>query len=167
MRNEETYVLREQLGVVPINMMLGAHPADTFALKRTYSQARATMHDLGIVERIEEAWFGGGVGEVVAVFLFRFVDLDGNNLYGWLVCGDVPWFFTLVADGDFSKAILERYVNLAYQWNVDGGTEPEGCFFGPYHSELTDDLTRRLLFIEREVVRLMPLPTLTQPSSSS
>jgi hypothetical protein len=43
---------------------------------------------------------------------FRFVELDSNELYGWLICGDISGFFTLASDGDFSKAILERYVSV-------------------------------------------------------
>jgi hypothetical protein len=109
---EDAFMFREHLGVVPVERMTGGSPADTLALKRTYSEARSTMRSLGIVQRVEEVWFGGGIGDIVAVFLFRFVDLDGNEQYGWLVCGDIPWFFTPVTNGDFSKAILERYVTL-------------------------------------------------------
>lgn len=157
-RDEDALMFRESLGVVPIDRMLGHSAADTFALKQTYSEARSTMRALGVVQRIEEAWFGGGLGGAAAVFLFRFVDLDGNELYGWLICGDIPWFFTLVSDGDFSKGILERYVALTRQWNLNGGTEPDRCFFGPYHPELVEELTRRLTFIEERILPSMPLP---------
>jgi hypothetical protein len=155
--DEETLTIQERLGVVPVDRMLGGTPSDTFTLKQRYSEARSIVSALGVVQRIDQAWFGGGVGKIVAVFLFRFRDLDGNDLGGWLVCGDIPWFFTLVSDGDFSKVILERYVSLARQWNLSGGVEPDRCFFGPYHADLSDDLSSRLSFIEREVVPLMPL----------
>jgi hypothetical protein len=155
---EDAFMFREHLGVVPVERMIGGSPADTLALKRTYSEARSTMRSLGIVQRVEEVWFGGGIGDIVAVFLFRFVDLDGNEQYGWLVCGDIPWFFTPVTNGDFSKAILERYVTLARQWNLSGGVEPESCFFAPFHRALVDELESRLLFIEQRVLALMPLP---------
>lgn len=157
-QDEDNLIFRERLGVVPVDRILGGSPEDTFALRRMYTDARAILRALGIVQRIDEAWFGGGVGKIVAVFLFRFTDLDGNELYGWLICGDIPWFFTLVAEGDFSKAILERYVGLARQWSVSGGIEPEGCFFGQHHAERVDELTSRLRFIEQEVVPLMPIP---------
>jgi hypothetical protein len=157
-RDEDALMFRENLGVVPVDRMLGRSPADTFALKGTYAEARSTMRTLGVVQRIEEAWFGGGVGGAAAVFLFRFIDLDSNELYGWLICGDIPWFFTLVSEGDFSRAILERYVALAREWNLSGGVEPDGCFFGPYHAELVDDLMRRLVFIEQTIVPIMPVP---------
>jgi len=49
-------------------------------------------------------------------------------------------------------------VNLARQWNLSGGVEPEGCFFGTYHGELVDELSKRLLFIEQNIVPLMQLP---------
>jgi hypothetical protein len=149
---------REHLGVVPIDRMLGDTPQETFALRRTYSEARATMKALGIVQRIEQAWFGGGIGEVVGVFLFRFVDLDGNDMFGWLVCGDIPWFFAPFTEGDSSRGVLERYVALARKWNAAGGVEPECCFFGPYHGELASALNTRLQFIEERVVPLVPLP---------
>ena len=116
------------------------------------------MQALGIVQRIEEAWFGGGLGGAAAVFLFRFIDFDGEELYGWLICGDVPWFFTLVSEGGSSKAILERYVRLARQWDRNNGVEPDGCFFGPHHPELAEDLAGRLAFIEERIVPAMPVP---------
>ena len=149
---------RQRMGVVPIALMLGADPEDTFALKRTYSKARSILSDLPFVERIEEAWFGGGLGEIVAVFLFRF-QFENDSHYGWLVCGDIPWLFAPTIDSRSSKAILELYLDRVREWNRNGGTEPEYCFIGTYHPDLTDELERRLQFIEDQILPLMPKPT--------
>lgn len=143
--------LRERFGLVKINQMLGSDARDTFQLKDRYAEARAILQQTQSVQRIETAWFGGGSGRIIAIFLFRFTS-GGQVTHRWVLCGDIPWFSTPYLEGDTSASALARYLEQARQWNANGGIDPAESRFSPFHTEWVDELSARFQFIEERIL---------------
>jgi hypothetical protein len=58
-------------GVVPIEPMMGDDSEDTALLGQMLEGARDYLRSFSWCESIDSAYFGGGIGGILAIFLFR------------------------------------------------------------------------------------------------
>jgi hypothetical protein len=66
-RNESVSVS----GVVPIERMMGDDSEDTALLGQMLEDARDYLRSFSWCESIKSAYFGGGIGGILAIFLFH------------------------------------------------------------------------------------------------
>jgi len=101
------------LGVVrPVEEMDGGDAGETAVLREMFEAARAYLGSQRWCRRIERAFFGGGVGKVVAVFLFEIDAPPEVDRWLWVIEGDLPSAY-LVTDDAPTPADAEHAGMLA------------------------------------------------------
>jgi hypothetical protein len=75
-------------GVVPVELLAGGDDEDTALLRGMSQDAEAYLRSFSWCKEVQGSFFGGGVGGIIAVFLFNiraaqtrcgFVDLDNRR----------------------------------------------------------------------------------------
>lgn len=139
-------------GVVPVNKMIGEDEEDTVLLRGMAADADAYIRSFSWCRNVSRTFFGGGVGGILAVFLFNIEpsrpDIDR---WIWIVVGDIPSAYLPLEDARspaevFSTYIhgLTRWVQLAWQGkqgNADDGVPPVNI---PATPEWAGELEKRL-----------------------
>src|SRR4051812_48819734 len=99
--------------VVPAAMLAGEDAEDTALLRGMLERASQYLRSFRWCADIEEAYFGLGVGGVVAVFLFRIRPAQtGVDPLLWVVVGDVPSAYLVTDRAPSPACALEGYVEL-------------------------------------------------------
>ena len=145
-------------GLTPADDLAGEDEEDTRLLRELAGDARTYLEGHDWCERVEELWFGGGVGGIVAVFLARHdpprPDVDA---WLWVVVGDVPPLYLVTDDQPRPRDVLQSYVEWRHDWveAVRAGepTDDLPPVNVPETREWADQLASRLEFIEREVIQ--------------
>ncbi len=147
--------MREAIsGVVSVSAMLGEDWEDTQALRADLTDAKHVLRQEDVDRAIREAWFGGGVGGVMSVFLFGYSTGRGIVEYAWVVVGDIPWATLPAASGDSPALIAEKYLAGIERWVNSSGREP-GAVLRLYHAydpDLAVGLRSRLRFMRERVL---------------
>lgn len=103
--------------VVPVSHMAGEDAEDTELLKGLLAEAESYLASFDWCERLEEAYFGLGVGGIVAVFLFRVrparPDVDD---WLWVIVGDLPPAYLVTDSAPNAACALEGYLGLMQEW---------------------------------------------------
>lgn len=78
-------------GVVPIDDMRGDDSSDTELLRADYEKARAFLLKQTGCFGLGEAYFGEGIGGILAIFLIE-IDPAPTDVDSWLwvIVGDIP-----------------------------------------------------------------------------
>jgi|SRR5579859_128351 len=104
-------------GVIPINQLFGEDKLDTRLLKDMASEARNYLQNFHWCKRILDAYFGDGVGGIVAVFFFHIepsrTDIDE---WLWVVVGDVPSAYLVIDNATTPSLALEGYIEEMSKW---------------------------------------------------
>lgn len=144
-------------GVVPIAAMRGDDDDDTARLRPMFEQASSYLRSFAWCREIKEAYFGLGVGDIVAVFLFG-IERAKEGAYEWLwvVVGDLPPACLLTGEAKHPAAALDGYVFEMERWveAVTSGSSVDGLIpvNAPPSLEYADLLKRRLVFLHRYVL---------------
>lgn len=102
--------------VVPIAKMKGENAEETLLLRNAFAEASSFLRAFEWCSDIKEAFFGRGIGGVVAVFLFRIEPLGSVDEWLWVVTGDLPSAYLVADDAPTPVVALELYCELMDDW---------------------------------------------------
>jgi hypothetical protein len=104
-------------GIVPIDQLLGDDEEDTKLLQAMAIEARNFLETFSWCKGIRDAYFGDGVGGVLAIFLFR-IEPSSEDVDEWLwvVVGDIPPAYLVVEDSPLPSLALEGYIQEMSKW---------------------------------------------------
>ncbi len=125
--------------------MKGDSAADTQLLNEMADEAKAFLSAFEWCARIEESYFGCGVGGVVGVFYFRIVPATGGvDEALWVVVGDVPPAYLVTDESPTPSAALRAYVDQMKEWvsAVEMGQSVEDLI--PVNAPATPETARAL-----------------------
>jgi len=141
--------------LTPGSKIAGEDAEDTALLVAMREDAAGYLKSFEWCTGVTEAWFGCGVGGVVAVFLFEITsDSDDADSTLWVVVGDLPPAYLVTDDAPTPTEALRCYVSEMRQWvNAVRESEPLDDVI-PVNvaptPENADKLDTRLSFLERE-----------------
>jgi hypothetical protein len=77
--------------VIPLEQLFGEDEEETQLLRSMAAQAETYLSGFAWCQSIKAKYFGAGVGQVLAVFLFSIVPSRANvDEWVWVVVGDIP-----------------------------------------------------------------------------
>ena len=149
----------EVSALTPTEQMKGFDPDDTRQLRQMAKEAQSFLLSFSWCKDIEKGWFGWGIGNVCAVFLFRITPTKKNvDKWLWVIVGDLPPAYLVPDNSPTPTDALEGYVELMQEW-VDAaraGESVEGLI--PVNAAPTEAnaaaLSSRLDFLRKKVLRL-------------
>jgi hypothetical protein len=104
-------------GVVPVHSMKGEDGKDTLLLLQMSHDAEAFLRSFSWCGDVQTSFFGGGVGGVIAVFLFNIQptrpDIDP---WIWIVVGDIPSAYLPIEDAKTSAEVFKTYLSGMLKW---------------------------------------------------
>lgn len=100
----------------PTTQMRGEDNDETRELQRTLEEARSYLGTFTWCSRIEEEFFGFGVGGIVAVFLFRIQPVGKVDPWLWVITGDLPSAYLVTDRAPSPVKALEVYCELMEDW---------------------------------------------------
>ena len=78
-------------GVVPVELITGDDDEDTALLRRMAQAAEAYLRSFSWCKEVSGSFFGGGVGGIIAVFLFNIRPArPAGGSWIWIIVGDIP-----------------------------------------------------------------------------
>jgi hypothetical protein len=140
-----------------IDSMLGEDDGETRELRELYKRAENFLKAFNWAGKIERAYFGLGVENIVGVFLFAFIPKspDVDNLL-WVIVGDIPPAYLVTDDAPDSARALQVYIREMRNWiaAVKAGRSVSDLIpvDAPPTMGNANDLSVWLDFIEREIV---------------
>jgi hypothetical protein len=104
-------------GVIPIGQMVGDDPKDTELLRDHYDEARAFLLNQKWCFGLGSAYFGDGIGGVVAVFLIEIDPVpSGIDRWLWVIVGDIPSAYLVLDNCPTPSEALKCYLSLMHEW---------------------------------------------------
>jgi hypothetical protein len=148
--------------LVPTAEMQGEDSDETAALHRMLEAARRYVEAFSWCEGIDASYFGLGVGDVVAVFLFGIrparPDVDE---WLWVIHGDLPPAYLVTDNSPNAACALQGYIELMDEWvkaaATGGSVEDLIPVNVPPTPEWAATLARRLRFLEEHVLVRYPI----------
>jgi hypothetical protein len=144
--------------VVPASQLTGDDEEDTSLLKGILGEAEEyILAQQKWCPSIKNAYFGFGIGRVVAVFLFEIIPKSQNvDDYVWVIVGDLSPLYITTEDAPNPACALNEYLGAMEKW-VDfalNGKIDEKC--PPVEAEPTKEhgemLKQRIKFIDEEIL---------------
>jgi hypothetical protein len=146
----------------PARAYQGETEFETKMLSRYLDEATAFLESLSWCTEVRAAYFGVGVGGVIAVFLVEVVVKGVELEWLWVVAGDLPPAYVAADRAPTPCAALSAYCELLERWveAVRQGTLGAAIFPLPLEptTELATELSSRLATLRRIV-----LPALCPP----
>lgn len=96
--------------------MSGDSEEGTLLLRKNLDDAKHYLGAFRWCRRIQEAYFGMGVGGVVAVFLFHIDPAPDADEWLWVIVGDVPSAYLVTDNIKSPDAALDVYCDLMMGW---------------------------------------------------
>ncbi len=143
--------------VKPVSLMRGDDQGETRELKQMLLEAQDYLQSFAWCPPFVSRYFGGGIGGVVALFLFEFARaIDDGDSWLWVVVGDLPSAYFVPDDAASPRAALEVYCNLMEDWSdavIEGGdlddVYPIAVAATVEHAQM---LKSRTAFLRKEVM---------------
>jgi hypothetical protein len=113
-----------------LDSMQGDSTQDTQLLKQMFQEASAFLHQFDWCLDISKAFFGFGIGGVVAVFLFNIKpSADEVDSWLWVIVGDLPPAYIVLDQSPTPEAALRNYVEEMRLWieAVRTGGDLQAC----------------------------------------
>jgi hypothetical protein len=144
--------------VCPAVQMVGEDEEDTRLLGTMLAEARSYLSKHNWCGRIEEEYFGFGVGGIAAVFLFRIRPAKPSvDPLVWVVVGDIPPLYISTDDAPNPACALDAYLGAITHWAkaaIAGGSMKG---MPPINADPTKEngqkLMGRIEFIDRELLK--------------
>jgi len=103
--------------VVPVEQMEGDDDEDTALLKEMSKRAKDYILSFRWCDSIESGYFGGGVGKILAIFLFKINSTNPEvDPWEWVVVGDIPPAYLPLEDAGTSLEVFDLYVGGMKRW---------------------------------------------------
>ena len=139
-------------GVTPVHSMMGDDEQDTLLLRAMSQNAEDYLRSFSWCEDVLSAFFGGGVGGVFAVFLFKIRSARPEvGSWIWVVVGDIPSAYLPIEDATSPAEVFKTYLWGMTKWvefarqgrsgNPDDGVPPINI---PATPEWAETLEKRL-----------------------
>jgi hypothetical protein len=132
--------------LVPKDRLTTAQDAESRRIFRMMGRAEEYLCSFGWHVPISDCFFGCGVGDVIAVFLFRFAkQINGSDSELWVVEGDAPSAYFVTDRAPTPALALQVYCGLMEEWvtAVLAGQPLDDVF--PVATEATVENAQRLL----------------------
>jgi hypothetical protein len=144
-------------GVIPASELAGDEEEETQRLRGMEAKARKFLTGFKWCGNIREFYFGGGVGDVVAVFFARIEPWgSGVDEYLWLVVGDLPSAYLVFDDCGTPRQALLGYIGEMRKWVAvaEYGGNPINVIpvNAPATPEWADALGSRLDSLEHDIL---------------
>lgn len=146
-------------GTVPVRDMAGEDAEDTRLLREMLKDAEAYLRSFSWCAAVSDAFFGGGIGGVFAVFLFKMKPRDTTiSNWMWVITGDIPPAYLPITDASTPTEVFDtylrgmtRWVELAHQGRT--GDEEQGVppVNAPATREWAENLEHRIEFLRLHV----------------
>jgi hypothetical protein len=116
---------RQEMGKPPIDVqrftpcseIRGEDPEETASLLGMLEDAKAYLKSFRWSEPVAKCYLGFGIGEVLALFLFRFkTPIHGTDEWLWVVIGDAPSAYFVIDQAGDAASALETYCGLMDAW---------------------------------------------------
>lgn len=139
--------------------MKGDSDKDTLLLKRMLKEAESFLCAFDWCNRVDESYFGLGVGGVVGIFLFRILPNHPDaDEWLWVVVGDLPSAYLVVDDNPTPISALEAYIAEMGAWAdaAEKGTSVDDKIpvnVAPTR-ENSMELRKRLSFLSEKILPL-------------
>jgi hypothetical protein len=133
-------------------MMKGDDEEETFLLQKMSRDAEAYLRSFSWCEDVRSSFFGGGVGGVIAVFLFNIrTKRPEVGSWIWIVVGDIPSAYLPLQDAKSPAEVFKTYLWGMSKWVEyarSGAKQPAGRDVPPVNvpptPEWAETLERRL-----------------------
>jgi hypothetical protein len=146
--------------VTPAAAMRGEDDEETEQLHAALRKAAEFLESFPWCQGIMEAYYGLGIGGVVAVFLFRIDAPPHIDEWLWAIVGDMPSCYLVATNGPPTPLeALEIYCDMMQEWAaaVREGRPLDDVF--PVRAAPTVQnaaaLDSRMAFVRREVIPLL------------
>jgi len=142
--------------LVSVEHMQGDDAEDTALLKAAYAEAKGYIERFRWCNGVREAYFGAGVGGVIAAFLVRISPSPDADEWLWLIVGDLPAAYVVTDQAESAAEAIRVYCDLMTDWiiAVKTGASLEEVF--PVAAEPTlknaESLAERISFVRDEVL---------------
>ena len=146
-------------GVVPIEQMVGDDEEDSRLLREMFERAKNYLSSFSWCKAIADSHFGGGVGMIFAIFLFRIEPSHPEiDPWIWVMVGDTPLAYLPLEDCASPKEAFEMYLCGMHKWvalarqgkegTAEDGVPPVNV---PATSEWAEELAGRLQLLDQLV----------------
>lgn len=103
--------------LVPLANIAGDDDQDTRLLRKMAEEAQAYIASFSWCKQIDNAYFGGGIGGIFAVFLLRIrPGRAGVDPWMWVVVGDIPSAYLPISDASSPRELFETYIAGMRRW---------------------------------------------------
>jgi hypothetical protein len=141
--------------IIVAEQLAGDDEEETALLRQMLEDAKRYALSFSWCDSIISAYFGGGIGKIIAVFLFNIstkrTDVDP---WMWIIVGDIPSSYLPLEDCDSPMRVFETYVEGMQRWadlarNQKTGTAEEGIppVNVPATPEWAEQIQKRLQFL--------------------
>ena len=143
--------------VTPVAAMRGEDVQETQRFHTMLEEARQYVQSFSWCVRIDEEYFGLGVGGIVAVFLFRIRPTQAQvDEWMWVIVGDLPSAYITTDIAPNPASALDGYIGAMEEW-VDAvkHDRPVAQLIPvnvPASLEMATKLEHRLSFLNREIL---------------
>jgi hypothetical protein len=143
--------------VIPIEQLFGENEEETQLLRSMAAQAEAYLSGFAWCQSIKAKYFGAGVGQVLAVFLFNIVPSQANaDEWVWVVVGDIPPAYLVIDDCKTPSSALVAYIREMRRWiqlAMLGRTSSEVIpVNAPATAEWARKLEKRMNFLQENIL---------------
>jgi hypothetical protein len=142
--------------VTPIDELAGEDQEDTTLLRKNYEEASSYISQFKWCRGVKEAYFGAGVGGIVAAFLFRIVPAGKNDEWLWVIVGDLPPAYLVTDQAPTPVDALNVYCTLLDGWirAVREGALHDDVFpiNAPRTQGVADSLAKRVALLREEII---------------
>ena len=147
--------------LIPSEEIRGEDEAETSELREMLNEATRYLSSFSWCKRIEESYFGCGVGAVFAVFLFKIrPSSDKVDEWIWVIVGDLPPAYITTEDAPNAACALDAYIGAMTKWveaakngRTVAGLIPVNV---PPTPENAAQLQSRLDFLNKEILSRYP-----------
>ncbi|MDX8398407.1 MAG: hypothetical protein R8K49_08830 [Mariprofundaceae bacterium] len=103
--------------VVPLIEMAGKNNQETESLKDFFDEAVEYLNAFDWHTGITDTYFGMGLGEIFAVFLFKVEPASQeSDDYVWVMAGDIPPAYITCENAPNPATALDRYIGAMSLW---------------------------------------------------
>jgi hypothetical protein len=102
--------------LVQADQLVAEDEDETLCLRQMHQDARTYLSSFSWCLGIQEARFGGGLGKVFAIFLFRIDARPGIDSWIWVVVGDIPFAYLPLEDCGSPLGAFELYLDGMTKW---------------------------------------------------
>jgi hypothetical protein len=104
-------------GVIPLEQMAGDDEKDTALLREMADRAEKFLASFAWCGSIAKSFFGDGIGNIAAVFLFHIVPAQPSvDEWLWVVVGDIPSAYLVLDRCKTPAEALKTYIKEMRRW---------------------------------------------------